>query len=79
VISIETLLDLDCLLIEEVVGCLRAIKQRKELTPSKDNNRCLLLTEEECMARMKNCQGSISNSAAQRGGRNASNDKNKGG
>jgi hypothetical protein len=78
VISIEMLLDLDNLSIQEVVGHLCAVKQQKKSTPSKENNICLLLTE-GWMARMKNCEGNRSNSTARRDDRNARNDKNKGG
>jgi Glu-tRNA(Gln) amidotransferase subunit E-like FAD-binding protein len=78
VISIEMLLDLDNLSIEEVVGHLRAVKQQKKSTPSKENNICFPLTE-GWMARMKNCDENRSNSVARRDDRNASNDKNKGG
>jgi hypothetical protein len=40
VISIEMLLDLNNLSIEEVVGHLRVVKQQKKSTPSKENNIC---------------------------------------
>jgi hypothetical protein len=61
-ISIDTLLDLDSLLIEYVVGHLCVIVQQKKPTPSQDSNAYLLLTEEEwTMACMKNCEGNRSN------------------
>jgi hypothetical protein len=46
-ISMETLLDLDSLSIEEVVGHLRIIEQHKKSSPAKENSGCLLLTKEE--------------------------------
>jgi hypothetical protein len=46
-ISIETLLDLNSLLIEEAVGHLLAVEQRKQsTTPAADTGGWLLLTEE---------------------------------
>jgi hypothetical protein len=52
-ISMETLLDLDSLSIEEAVGHMRAVEQCKKPTPAKESGSHLLLTEEEWMARMK--------------------------
>ncbi len=46
-ISMETLLDLDSLSIEEAVGHLRAVEQRKKPTPTNETGGHLLLTEEE--------------------------------
>jgi hypothetical protein len=51
-ISIETLLDLDNLSIEEVTGHLRNVEQRKKETTSDKQGR-LLLTEEEWRAHMR--------------------------
>jgi hypothetical protein len=53
-ISIETLLDLDNLSIEEVTGHLRNVEQRKKETTSDKQGR-LLLTEEEWRACMRSC------------------------
>jgi uncharacterized membrane protein YgcG len=53
-ISMETLLDLNSLSIEEAAGHLRAVEQRKKsTTPAADAGGRLLLTEEESMACMK--------------------------
>jgi hypothetical protein len=68
VISMETLLDLKSLSIEEVDDHLRAIEQRKKPSPSKEAGCRLLLTEEEWMARMKTCDGSSSNAGSRSGG-----------
>ena len=57
-ISIETLLDLSAISIEEVTGRLRVVEQRYKLGFSGSNGRQkLLLTEEEWLARMKKCDG----------------------
>ncbi|BAF28972.2 Os12g0108800 [Oryza sativa Japonica Group] len=54
-ISIETLLDLATVSIEEVIGRLRAVEQRKKPASSeaKDSSGRLLLTEEDWLARYK--------------------------
>jgi hypothetical protein len=52
-ISMETLLDLDSLSIEEAVGHLCVVKQRKRPSQAKESSGRLLLTEVEWMARMK--------------------------
>ncbi|XP_066320170.1 uncharacterized protein [Miscanthus floridulus] len=52
-ISIETLLDLNDLSVEEVTGRLRAVEQRRQASPVTDNQGRLLLYEEEWMARLK--------------------------
>lgn len=59
-ISIETLLDLSTISIEEATGRLRAVEQRKKPASSspKDSGERLLLTEEEWMARLKLKEGS---------------------
>jgi hypothetical protein len=67
-ISMETLLNLDSLSIEEVVGHLRAIEQRKKPTPARVTGGRLLLTEEEWMARMKTKDGFRSSSGTHHGG-----------
>jgi hypothetical protein len=53
-ISMETLLDLNSLSIEEAAGHLRAVEQRRKSStpPVVDGGGCLLLTEEEWAARM---------------------------
>ena len=54
VISIETLLDVNDLMVEEVTGRLRNVKQRKKNTVSAvDKEGRLLLTKEELLARLK--------------------------
>jgi hypothetical protein len=77
-ISLETLLDLDSLSIEEAVGHLRAVEQRKKPTPAKEASGRLLLTEEEWMARMKTKHGSGSSSGTCHGGGNGGGGKNRG-
>jgi hypothetical protein len=73
------LLDLESLSIEDAVGHLCAVEQRKKLTPAKETSRCLLLTEEEWMAHTKSCGGSRSNPGAPHsGGAGAANNKGKG-
>jgi hypothetical protein len=68
-ISMETLLDLGSMLIEEAVGMLRAVETRKKKpSPVKEGGGRLLLTEEEWMARMKSREGSSSNSGARNSG-----------
>jgi hypothetical protein len=62
VISMETLLDLNSLSIEEAVGHLHVVEQRKKPPQAKENGGRLLLTKEEWMARMKARDGSSSNS-----------------
>ncbi|XP_066382254.1 uncharacterized protein [Miscanthus floridulus] len=52
-ISIETLLDLNDLSIEEITGRLRAVEQWRQAPPVTDNQGRLLLCEEEWMARLK--------------------------
>jgi hypothetical protein len=78
VISIETLLDLDSLSIEEAVGHLRAVEQRKKPPPAKESGGRLLLTEEEWMARLKTRDGFGSNARAHSGGGNNVGGKNRG-
>jgi hypothetical protein len=79
VISMEALLDLNVLALEEVVGHLHIVEQRRKPTPAKESGGCLLLTEEEWMARMKSKDGSGSSSETHHGGRNGSGCKNRGG
>jgi hypothetical protein len=78
-ISMETLLDLDSLSIEEAVGHLRVVEQRKKPTPAKEVGGRLLLTEEEWMACMKTKHGSESSSGTRHGGGNGGGGKNRGG
>jgi hypothetical protein len=78
VISMETLLNLGSMSIEEAVGMLRAVETRKK-KPSlaKEGGGHLLLMEEEWMAQMKLQEGSGSNSGAQNssGGKGANKSK----
>ena len=53
VISIETLLDLNTISVEEVTGRLRAVEQRRKPPPVVDSQGRLLLTQEEWMAKLK--------------------------
>jgi hypothetical protein len=79
-ISMETLLDLNPLLIEEVVGHMWVVEQRRKkrsTSPMADVRGRLLLTEEEWMAWMKlKEKGGLSRSSAFGGG--GGHDKNKG-
>ena len=52
-ISIETLLDINNISVEEVTGRLRAVEQRRKPAPVLDNQGRLLLCEEEWLARLK--------------------------
>jgi hypothetical protein len=53
-VSIETLLDLNAITVEEVTGRLRAVDQRRRKpAPVVDNQGRLLLTHEEWMAKLK--------------------------
>jgi hypothetical protein len=78
-ISMEMLLDLDSLSIEEVVGHLRAVEQRKKPLPTKESGSRLLITE-EWMARIKtrDGSGSGSNTGARSTGGNNSGSKSRG-
>ena len=77
VISIETLLDINNIFVEEVTGRLCAVEQRRKPAPVLDNQGRLLLCEEEWLARLKLCEseekgsGSTSSgtSSKKRGGR----------
>jgi hypothetical protein len=72
VISIETLLDLDTLLIEEVTGHLQAVEnhmKKKVVSLGKDASRQLLLMEEQWKARAKASFGERSGSRGNDGGR----------
>jgi len=67
-ISMETLLDLNTLSLEEATGHLRAVERRKKkVSGGKDGAGRLLLTEEEWTARMKKHDGSSSGAGS--GGR----------
>jgi hypothetical protein len=70
-ISIETLLDVNRLSLEEVTGRLRTVEQRRKKgsTVTDDHGR-LLLTEEEWLARMKISGGENSKAGEQGGGKN---------
>jgi hypothetical protein len=58
-VSIETLLDLDNISIEEAIGQLRAVESRRKPTSStaKNSSGQLLLTEEEWLAKFKLSDG----------------------
>jgi hypothetical protein len=56
VISIETLLDINTISMEEVTGMLHTVEQRWKPVPILDNHGCLLLYEEEWMAKLKLCE-----------------------
>jgi hypothetical protein len=57
VISIETLLDLNSMTIEEAIGHLRAVEGRKKKTSNQAKDGRLLLTEEEWLAHLKVHEG----------------------
>jgi hypothetical protein len=67
-ISIETLLDLSKISIEEATGRLRAVEQRKKPAPVRDEAGRLLLTEEEWRVRLNNQEARGSSSSGGRGG-----------
>jgi hypothetical protein len=70
-ISIETLLDVNHLLLEEVTGRLRTVEQRRKSGSNVTDDRGhLLLTEEEWLARMKISGGENSKSGGKGGGKN---------
>ena len=52
-VSIEMMLDLSTLTIEDVIGCLRTLNERMEQAIAMTDSGKLLLTEEEWAARMK--------------------------
>jgi hypothetical protein len=56
-ISIETLLDLNSMTIEEAIGHLRAVEGRKKKTSNQAKDGRLLLTEEEWLAHLKVHEG----------------------
>lgn len=67
VISIETLLDVDAMTVEEVIGQLRNIEKCKKSASTVDKQGRLLLTQEEWLARFKNF-GDIGGSSCGNGG-----------
>jgi hypothetical protein len=70
--AIETLVDLDTLSVEELIGRLKAAEERYELDQLEeagDAGDKLLLTEEEWLARMKIRDGSGPSSGGNKGGR----------
>jgi hypothetical protein len=60
VISIETMLDLNLMSIEEATNHLHAVEERKKKLPDGSKKGCLLFTEEEWMARLKVREGESS-------------------
>jgi hypothetical protein len=52
-ISIETLLDINTISVEEVTGMLRVVEQQRKSSLILDNQGRLLLCEEEWMAKLK--------------------------
>jgi hypothetical protein len=54
IVTVETHLDLNTILVEEVIGWLRAVEQRHhKAAPIADNQGRLLLTQEKWMVKMK--------------------------
>jgi hypothetical protein len=68
--------DHDLLSIDEAVGHLCTVEQRKKPPPAKESGGHLLLTEEEWMARMKTRDDSVSNAGAHSGDDNNNDGKN---
>jgi hypothetical protein len=70
VISIETLLDVDAMTVEEVTGRLRNVEQRKKSASTVDNQGRLLLTQEEWLAwlKIRENSGNIGGSSGGNGG-----------
>jgi hypothetical protein len=66
-ISIETLLDLNSMSIEEATGHLRTVQERKKKPTDGAKEGRLLLTEEEWMARLKAKEGESSNATHGKG------------
>jgi hypothetical protein len=75
-ISIETLVDINSMSIEEATGHLRVVEERKKKATDGAKEERLLLTEEEWMARLKAHRGDLSNSS--RGGRCHGSDSGRG-
>ncbi|KAF8690661.1 hypothetical protein HU200_041034 [Digitaria exilis] len=71
-ISIETLLDLNSISVEEVTGRLRAIEQRRKPPPVIDNQGRLLMCEEEWRAKLKIQDAEKGNVGSSGGSGNAS-------
>jgi hypothetical protein len=77
VISIETMLDLNSMSIEEATDHLRAVEERKKELSDGSREGCLLFTEEEWMSHLKVREGESTGSShggrgcerGQRGGR----------
>jgi hypothetical protein len=67
-LSMETLLDLSTISIEEATGRLRAVEQRKKTAQALLDAGRLLLTKEEWLARLKNQGASGDSSHGRRGG-----------
>jgi hypothetical protein len=55
-VSIETLLDIKTITVEEVTSMLRTVEQRRKPAVARDSQDWLLLCEEEWMARLKLCE-----------------------
>jgi hypothetical protein len=79
-ISIETLLDLNSMLIQVATGHLRAVEQRKKKLSGGTKDDQLLLTVEEWMSHLKVWEGESSGGGGHRRGRDRGNrDGNRGG
>lgn len=79
-ISIETLLDVNDMSVEEVTGRLRAVEQRKKTQATTDKQGRLLLTEDEWLARLKirEAAGDGGSSSGGKGGRNRGRNRGRG-
>jgi hypothetical protein len=75
VISIETLLDINTISVEEVTGMLRVVEQQRKPVPILDNQGRLLLCEEKWMTKLKICEAKGKGGAS---GSNGGNNKKHG-
>ena len=58
--AIETLLDLDTMIVEDLTGRLKVVEERNDVDSGGSSSSQLLLTEQNWLARSKNAQSSSS-------------------